>query len=174
MVIHSLEQIKNLKSQLYLSAEQAILKIRLCEEQNSALGLLAHMKFGELGVHPLDGRDLNLIEQLNQLFSNLVVIEAADYLLHLYPEKSFVLHLGTESGFDIESSDGEIAAECFAVTRVSSNRKLIKDAEKLLKNADGKKKYIFFYSHTDSAETVEKSYIKFPDITFHRIMNLVP
>lgn len=54
------------------------------------------------------------------MFSDLVVLEGARRLLCLYPEKALSLNLGPSSGFDIDSIDGEIVAECFAVTTALS------------------------------------------------------
>ena len=48
-------------------------------------------------------------------------------------------HFISEPGFDIESLDGEIVAECFAVTMAASNGKLKKDSEKLMLKAEGRK-----------------------------------
>jgi len=187
MIINNEEQLEDLKEKMYLSAEKAQERILHAAEQSSSdnlipasMALLFSMKFEKTGVDPLNGTDLNIVEQINQLFSNLVVMEAASDLLKLFPGKSFQLHLGTESGFDIESVNDEsddtprIVCECFAVTTAASNGKLKKDAEKLMSKAPDKKKYMYFYSHNDKEETLMRLYQKYPDITFKRIHTLLP
>ena len=79
------------------------------------------------------------------------------------------LNLGPSSGFDIETTDGEVVAECFASTTATSNRKLEKDCQKLLSKAESKRKYICFYTRNDSEEKLSKIYAKYPEITFMRI-----
>lgn len=91
----------------------------------------------------------------------MVAAEALTDLLLKYPEKSFRTHLGTESGFDIEVVDGTVVAECFAVTKASSNRKLKEDSEKLMGKAPKQEKYIYFYSENDVESGLERIYEKF-------------
>lgn len=66
-----------------------------------------------------------------------------------------------------------MAAECFAVTSSSSNRKLEKDSVKLIGKALHQKKYIYFYSQNDVEYKLENVYKKFPDITYVRIAKLI-
>lgn len=173
MIVRDKRELDTIRKNLYYSAEQAVLNIKLCAEQNDALGLLSVMKFGELGVDPLKGTSLNLIEQLNMLFTNLVITIAAEKLMERYPDKAFELHMGTEAGYDVESVDGEVVAECFAVTRAASNGKLKKDSEKLIAKAGVQKKYIIFYSEHDTDSSLERVYDKFPEITYVRIKKLI-
>lgn len=73
-----------------------------------------------------------MIEQINQTFTYLASIDGARWLLREYPECApLVLNLGTQSGFDIESSCGRFVAETFAATDPKSNDKLRKDLAKL-------------------------------------------
>lgn len=169
MRISSNEQIYELRKKIFESADIAVMNLRETMEQVSPMELLFLMKFDKTGVDPVDGTKINLIEQLNQLFSDLVALEAVNDLLKRYPGKEFEMHLGTEAGFDIESTDGTVVCECFAVTTAGSNGKLKKDAEKLLFKALTKKKYIYFYSQNDKDETVDRLYGRFPEITFRRI-----
>lgn len=103
------------------------------------------------------------------MYSNLVVLSAVEDLLSKYPGISFVLQLGVNSGYDIEAIDGSVVAECFSVTAVSSNRKLDKDCMKLMQ-ATAPIKYVYFYSHQDREEKLQKIFSKYPDIHFHRIL----
>ena len=173
MVIKTVEEIENYKRAILDNANQT------CERLKEKIGLLSaaefleELKFDRLGADPLKGTELNFIEQLNQMFSDLVVLEGARRLLCLYPEKEFRLNLGPSSGFDIESIDGEIVAECFAVTTATSNRKLEKDCEKLLSKAAEKRKYIYFYTRNDSEDKLCRIYDRYPEIVFVRIVNFV-
>jgi hypothetical protein len=102
------------------------------------------MKFGPSGFHPAEDRSLNLIEQVNQTFTYLASVEATRWLLRQHPEAvPFRLNLGTASGSDIESTDGQIAAETFAAVDPQNNRKLDKDILKVgLTSAP--RKYVFY------------------------------
>jgi hypothetical protein len=104
------------------------------------------MKFEKLGFDPLDTtRPLNLIEQLNQTFTYAASFKAAEYLLHSKQRfASLALNLGTDSGWDIESSEnGGLAAEVFAAVDPRNNRKLEKDIAKVAA-AQAAIRYVFF------------------------------
>ena len=142
------------------SAEQAQLRITEISEGTDALNLLKRLKFQRLGYDPLNSnRDLNFIEQINQTFTYLASLKAAEYIFEEHPGiKSLTLNLGTASGSDIETSDcGGIAAEVFAATQPNSNQKLKKDIEKVSKTA-AKYKYSFFMCpDVEPGEYVSKS-----------------
>ena len=171
MIFNSLEEVKELKIKMYSSADAAFEKMKNMMEACSSLDLLFEMKFNKIGFDPVEGTELNIIEQINQLFSDLVAMYALEDLFSKYPDKTFRTHLGAEPGFDIESIDGEVVAECFAVTTASSNGKLKKDSEKLLLKAVKPEKYIYFYSQNDTDEKLERVYEKFPEISYVRIKN---
>ena len=173
MVIKTVEEIENYKRAILDNANQTCECLKEKIESLSATGFLEELKFDKLGADPIKGVDLNFIEQLNQMFSDLVVLEGACQLLQLYPEKEFKLNLGPSSGFDIESKDGSIVAECFAVTTATSNRKLENDCSKLMSKAPAKQKHIYFYSRNDSEEKLRRIYDKYPEIVFVRVMNFV-
>jgi hypothetical protein len=108
--------------------------------------LLEAMKFEKIGYDPLDiGRELNLVEQINQSFTYLASFRAAEILFQRHRGISELsLNLGMMAGSDIESSGaGGIAAEVFAATRPKSNRKLSKDTAKVVAT-DATHKYVFF------------------------------
>ena len=126
------------------------------------------IKFEKQGVDPIAGTELNLIEQIHQMYSDLVVLFAVQELLGNYPGKVFELHLGPEAGYDIQSLDGQIVAECFAATSVASNDKLNKDCTKLLQS-HAEHKHLFFYTHCDSKAMLQKRYQKYPEIKFQRL-----
>ncbi len=48
---------------------------------SSPLHALQQMKFDPIGSHPLEDRPLNIIEQVNQTFTYLVAVKAAELLM---------------------------------------------------------------------------------------------
>lgn len=169
MIIKTLEELEILKRSIHVNAEATYQQLKVKMQTTSASSFLAELKFDRLGIDPLKGTELNFIEQLNQMFSDLVVLEGAVRLLRMNPHQELRLNLGPSSGFDIESADGEIVAECFAVTTATSNRKLEKDCQKLMSKANEKQKHIFFYSRNDQDEKLVRLYDKYPEITITRI-----
>ena len=172
MLFDSKSQVYELKNKMNESAERTYDKLKIMMESSTPLEILFQMKFNKIGFDPVDGDELNIIEQINQLFSDLVVMAALEELFDIYPSKKFETHMGAEAGFDIESTDGEVVAECFAVTTAASNGKLKKDSEKLINKASKQKKYIYFYSQNDIDEKLERIYEKFPEINYRRIKNI--
>ena len=168
MLVKSKEQVAELRCAVTLNAEASYFTLRERMTQMQAMDFWAAVKFDRIGHDSISGQPQNLIEQINQMYSNLVVLNAVDDLLDCYPDTSFELQLGVSSGYDIQSEDGRIVAECFAVTTVSSNRKLEKDCKKLTAST-ASEKYIYFYSHQDSLEKLQKQFTKYPDIIFKRI-----
>ena len=170
MVIKTVEEIENYQRTILDNANLTYDRLNEKASTLSATAFLEALKFDKMGTDPLMGTELNFIEQLNQMFSDLVVLEGARRLLCLYPEKELRLNPGPSSGFDIESIDGEIVAECFAVTTATSNRKLEKDCSKLMSKAPAKQKYIYFYSRNDTEEKLRRIYDKYPEIICTRIL----
>lgn len=170
MVIETVEEIEHLEEKILSNADTAYAQLKAKIQNLTAIAFLTEVKFDKIGSDPLEGTDLNFIEQLNQMFSDLVILEGARQLLRLYPGKTLKLSLGPTSGFDIESVDGEVVAECFAVTTAANNQKLQKDCSKLVSKSTGKQKHIFFYSRNDSEEKLQRIYDKYPEIIFKRII----
>ena len=168
MQISSNAQILELRECILRNAEVSKEKLMKCMESMDAVQLFAALKFEKQGVDPISGIELNLIEQIHQMYSDLVVLFATQELLENYPDKVFELHLGPEAGYDIQSLDGQVVAECFAATSVASNDKLNKDCTKLLQS-DAEDKYLYFYAHCDSETMLQKRYIKYPEIQFRKI-----
>ena len=128
------------------AAEQAQLLITEMSENTHAMDFMERLKFEKMGYDPLNSeRDLNFIEQLNQTFTYLASMKAAEFIFKRQPEISkLTLNLGTSPGSDLETNDcGGIAAEVFAATKPSSNNKLNKDIEKV-SATDANYKYSFF------------------------------
>lgn len=123
------------------------------------------MKFGKIGRDPLETSSLNLIEQLNQVYTYLVTLQGVKEMISKYPEHiPFRVNLGTMGGYDIESVDGKIVCECFSTTSLRSNDKVNKDAKRLVNNTEAERRFIFYHiSGNEDASYYEEKYeeIKF-------------
>jgi hypothetical protein len=89
---------------------------------------LSQMKFEQIGFHPLQDRELNLIEQVNQTFTYLVALRSVELLLDWHPDiGGFRLAPGAHApkgSLDIESlAPGFVGAETFAAVHPRSNDK---------------------------------------------------
>lgn len=160
VILNNISDIQDHIEDITHSAEQAQLRITEISENTHAMDFMEKLKFEKMGYDPLNSdRELKFIEQLNQTFTYLASMKAAEFLFNQHPEvSSLTLNLGTVSGSDIESSDcGGIAAEVFAATKPSSNNKLNKDIQKV-SETNAKYKYSFFMCpDIDSGEYVSKS-----------------
>lgn len=96
---------------------------------------LHQMKFNPIGIHPIDGRELNLIEQVNQTFTYKVALKAAAWLLAEHPDAGgFSLAPGAAMSLPLDIMSVKpsfVGAETFAATHPDSNRKLTKDLTNL-------------------------------------------
>lgn len=84
---------------------------------------------------------------------------AVEYLYKIYPAQAFIVNWGNVPGYDIESADGTIIAECFAATSYKSNGKLAADLKRLAGNIEAEHKYEFFYDK-DFTENYKEYYKK--------------
>ncbi|HSE87625.1 MAG TPA: hypothetical protein VLJ79_15485, partial [Candidatus Binatia bacterium] len=124
--------------------------------------ILVRMKFHEVGYHPIEDRRLNLIEQVNQTFTYVVSLAAAEYILKRHPGSGPIsLNLGTASGSDLESASQSVAAEVFASVRRTNNRKLDKDVAKVAKSSAAHK-YVFYYCSGEDCTPFRIE--RFPDV----------
>jgi len=146
IVLQSAEEAEDYVQRIHTAANNTAMNINEQSGYGTGIELLEKMKFGKLGVDPLDSeRELNLIEQLNQTYTYLASFKAAEHLFgwHLGLAK-LTLNLGTSSGSDLESKEfGGIAAEVFAATKPNSNDKLRKDIKKV-QGTEAQHKYVFF------------------------------
>lgn len=115
----------------------------------TGLEVFRKMKFEPAGWHPLDdpARPLNLIEQVNQMWTCMVCINALPFLFARHPDAGgFQLNLGAQSGTDILSVQPDaVAAEGFAAANLDNNKKLKKDLKKLAReHPNAKARYVFF------------------------------
>lgn len=50
---------------------------------------------------------------------------AVEYLYKIYPAQAFIVNWGNVPGYDIESADGTIIAECFAAQAIKAMENLL-------------------------------------------------
>lgn len=131
---------------------------------NDALDIFKVFKFDKIAAEPLTGNKENLIEVINQTHTYLISIMAVEYLYEIYPSQKFVINWGNISGYDIESVDGSIIAECFAATSYKSNGKLTADLKRLVSNNTATYKYEFFYDKEFTDKHKEFYQEKYPGI----------
>lgn len=164
--IKSVNELEKYNELIKETSEKTISNIKGLLSKYDSIDILYHFKFSQVGYEPIQGYELNFIEQINQMFSHIVVLKAVEILLNRYPDKEFILNLGTQGGYDVLSVDNSIICECFSTTSPISNNKIKKDAEKLAKNTTADNKYIIFYSAEVNATTLDNIRDKYPDITF--------
>jgi hypothetical protein len=150
ITIHTVNEIDSLHDKVRAAATRTTNALAaLMKSELDGLGVLRQMKFTEMAWHPIDHRQLNLVEQINQTWTCLVSLKALPFLFDRHPEaRGFRLNLGTAAGTDIESLEQNIvAAEAFAAVHPSNNRKLAKDFQKLARTCPAAKaRYVFFGS----------------------------
>ena len=155
------DDIENLRDRVRKAAVRTRRELAtIPDEPMEALHLL---KLAEFGYDPLKGgRRLNLIEQLNQTFTNMATLAAAQRLLKRFPkcrERGLSLRLGTSRGRDIESIGNKLVeAEVFAAVRPSNNSKLSRDIDNLLQTkADNRFVFLYCPAGEPSKRCVEKA-----------------
>ena len=108
------------------------------------IGLLRALKFDQVGFHAL-----NVIEQVNQIWTYLAALSEVRVLLELHPDVGcFSIAPGAHAAqpLDVMSEvEGLVGAETFAAVDPRNNRKLAKDLIKLAGHAE-QYRYVFFAS----------------------------
>ena len=156
VTINSADELRTYKATILSNLAKSVWDISAIIESENAQEVFRQFKFEKIATEPLSGKPENLVEVINQSQTYLVTLAATEYLLCLYPEKAFILNWGNVSGYDIESTDGTIVAECFAATSYRSNGKLTADMKRLCANQTALQKYEFFYANDFS--DVSKEY----------------
>ncbi|HWP63707.1 MAG TPA: hypothetical protein VNO86_09580 [Candidatus Binatia bacterium] len=143
--VHSFEDLNELRATIAAAAGETVNALRdLCGRD--PIEVLHRLKFSTVGRHPLEDRRLNLIEQVNQTFTYLASLAAAEVIAQRHPGAwPIELRLGTASGSDVSSSSASVAAEVYAAVHPDSNDKRRKDIEKVRKTS-AQHKYVFVYS----------------------------
>ena len=157
VTICSTDELGKYKATILSNLAKSVWDIRAIIESENAQEIFRQFKFEKIATEPLSGKPENLVEVVNQSQTYLVTLAATEYLLRLYPAKAFILNWGNVSGYDIESTDGTIVAECFAATSYRSNGKLIADLKRLCANQTALQKYEFFYA-SDFSDASKKYY----------------
>ena len=149
--VTSLADVEALEARVRKAADQASTALRELADQG--LAHLYRLKFEQIGLHPLHGYPLNLVEQINQTFTCLVGLEAVRWLLQHHPDVGgFRLAPGAVPGFDVESLiPDRVQAATFAAVRPANNRKLEKDIQRLRDKGRAEHRYVFFTAPNHSA-----------------------
>ena len=152
--------------------EASVNSIKELVDNVSALKVFQCFKFDKIAVEPLSGKAENLIEVVNQTQTYLVSLMAVEYLYNLFPTQTFIINWGNIPGYDIESEDGTIIAECFAATSFRSNGKLVSDLKRLSLNNSSFHKYEFFYDKEFGVQHRKYYEEKYPGITIVKFENI--
>lgn len=165
LIIHNADELNSYKKNIINNLNENIMAIKQIICDNDALDVFKEFKFEKMAVEPLTGKPENLIEVINQVHTYLVSIMAVEYLYKLFLKQTFIINWGNIPGYDIESTDGTIIAECFAATSYKSNGKLTADLKRLANNHTADYKYEFFYDkeYTENHRVYYQE--KYPDIS---------
>lgn len=149
-----------------------VIRLKELMENCETFALFQNMKFEKIAIDPLTGEPENLLEVVNQCHTYMISVMGVEYLLERHPDTTFRINFGNVSGYDIESIDGSIIAECFAATSYRSNGKLAADLKRLAENTTAEYKYEFFFDK----EFTEKNKIyyqdKYPDIAIVKFQEI--
>ena len=152
------ENSRDCLTQLRDSAVRARDNLRKLVNKENPMEILYQIKFKSIGCDPLVDEPLNLIEQVNQIFTCYATFKAATRLFEWHKDlHRLTLKLCEERGIDITSEDcGGIAAEVFAATHPDNNKKQRKEEAKVMKT-NAKHKYVFFMCRGYGEERIKKS-----------------
>lgn len=164
VLIRNKEDLKHYREQIKMNLNLGFKNLVRLIETDDVLNVFQKMKFEKIVIEPLTGEPENLLEVVNQCHTYLVSIMGMEYLLEIFPDTSFTINFGNVSGYDIESEDGRIIAECFAATSYRSNGKLAADLKRLAENENAKYKYEFFYDKEFTEKNKTYYQDKYPDI----------
>src|SRR5271157_2114851 len=94
--IKSVEDVEQFLSRVRAAADETLARLRrFTAHDGDGIALLRRLKFETIGRHPLDDRDLNLIEQVNQTWTMIVSLRATKFLLEHHPKAGgFILNIG--------------------------------------------------------------------------------
>lgn len=173
VIISDIEQLKHYKEAIKNNLEVTITEVHKVITGESAMEAIASFKYDKMAKEPLSGEPENLIEVVNQSQTYLISLMAVEYLIKKYPGVSFTVNWGNIPGYDIESADQSIIAECFAATSYRSNQKLVKDLKRLKENQTAEYKYEFFYDK--EFENSHRAYYEenYPDVEIVKFDNMM-
>ncbi len=163
IVIHNITELDAYKKTIMDNLSRSIENVQNIIGSGT-LDIFKAFKFDKIASEPLTGKPENLIEVINQAHTYLISIMAVQHLYKIYPTQDFIINWGNIPGYDIESVDGTIIAECFAATSYKSNGKLTADLKRLMSNNTAIHKYEFFYDKEFTEKHKEFYQEKYPDI----------
>ena len=147
MLFHNIDEIPAVREKVRAAAQ--VTRQALAEQLvHNPMEAMFTLKFEEFGRHHLEARTLNIIEQLNQSFTVMASLAAAEYLLDRFGNfGGLQLNPGTRRGRDIQSLNPQnvtIEAEVFTCGRSYFRRKLRNDTERFI-GANAEHCFVFFY-----------------------------
>ena len=172
IVVHNTDELDKYKITILDNLNSSVNMLQQVLNDNDALKAFKVFKFEKMATEPLSGNPENLIEVINQAHTYLISIMAVEYLYKIYPTQTFIINWGNIPGYDIESVDGTIIAECFAATSYKSNGKLAADLKRLAGNAEAVHKYEFFYDKEFTESHREYYKEKYSDIEIVKFQDI--
>lgn len=164
IAVFNVDELRDYRNVINNNLKQGMVMLQKLINSVDTLSFFKSIKYEKTVIEPLTGQPENLLEVINQCQTYLVSIMALEYLFAKHSDISFRINFGNVSGYDIESEDGRIIAECFAATSYRSNGKLTKDLKRLAGNQKAIHKYEFFYD-TEFTDIHKNYYQKqYPDI----------
>lgn len=150
ITVHNREDIRRLQEEVRKQAKRT--RNELGKLNPEGMEALYAIKFGDLGYHPSCDERWDFIEQLNQSFTIMVSLAAAEKLLDWFPCcDELRLNLGPTSGRDIESVPPNVVeAEVFAAKHPRNANKLSRDIRKL-RTSNAANQYVFFFAPSHQA-----------------------
>ncbi len=169
-IFENKNQVEELREKIISEADASVDEL-LCGVKG--IHLLELMKFEQVGYDSILEEKTNFIEQINQTFTYLVSLQALEYLMIQFPNKSFKVNFGVISGHDIESLDGTVICECFASTTPTSNNKLAGEVKRLDDKKTANNKYVIFYSRQKKPQHLSNLQSKYPDVHIIQLSNII-
>ena len=157
---------------IYDNLQKSLESIKSVLDNDDPACVFESFKYDKIAIDPLTGEPENLIEMVNQYQTYVVTLKALEFLFEKYSNKSFVARFGNIAGYDIESIDGEIVAECFAQVSYKNNKKLDKALEKLYSITCCAIRYEFFFDRDFNADNYTAYKIKYPEINIIKFETL--
>ena len=160
------------KQTIYDNLQKNLENIKFVLNNDDSTFVFESFKYDKIVIDPLTGNHENLIEMVNQYQTYLVTLKALEFLFEKYSDKSFIARFGNIAGYDIESTDGEIIAECFAQVSYKNNKKLDKDLEKLSSITCETIRYEFFYDRAFNTDNYIAYKTKYSEINIIKFETL--